>query len=543
MKKAEKPADGGTFDYIVIGAGSSGAVIAARLSEDPAVSVCLIEAGPADTNPLIHIPFGLAFLMRFKSTDWGYETVPQPGLDGRMLYWPRGRTLGGSSSLNAMIYIRGVPADYDGWAEMGAKGWDWQSLLPYFKKAEDQEHGADELHGAGGPLSVRDLRHVSPLSHAFSKAGAELQIRQTSDFNGPAQEGLGLYQVTQRNGQRCSTAVAYLGPARTRKNLAIYTRTRTEKIFIENGRATGVNVKSRGQVRTISARREVICCGGAINTPQLLMLSGLGPARHLQEHGIPVISSLPGAGQNLQDHLDVMVQGSTNSMCGYGIVPSILPRGVWALFNYALRRRGFLTSNVAEAGGFIRIDPNAPASEVQYHFLPTLMKDHGRKTVFGYGYGVHTCCLRPESRGEIRLVSRNPSVPPLINPRYLSSEYDVRTMIEGVRIARRILAAPAFSRFRGRELEPGEQAQTDEELHDFIRRNAETIYHPVGTCRMGAADDPASVVDPELRVIGVEGLRVADASVMPALVRGNTNAPAIMIGEKAADLIRADAKR
>jgi choline dehydrogenase len=538
MKSTATPVDGGTFDYVIVGAGSAGAVLAARLSEDPEISVCLLEAGPRDKSPLIHIPFGLAVLMRQRSTDWNYRTAPQAGLNGRRLYWPRGRTLGGSSSINAMVYIRGVPGDYNEWASLGATGWDWESVFPYFKKSEDQERGEDEFHGKGGPLTVSNLRYVNRLSKAFVKAGTELQISHNEDFNGAQQEGVGVYQVTQRNGQRCSSAVAYLREALTRPNLSVYTGALAQRVRFMGNRATGVDVRLEGKEQTINARREVLLCGGAINSPQLLMLSGVGPAAHLREHGITPIADLSGVGQNLQDHLDVIVQGTSRSRAGYGIAPTIIPRGIGASVNYMLRRQGFLSSNVAEAGGFVRVAPEAKHAEVQYHFLPVRMRDHGRKAVFGYGYSLHTCCLKPKSRGEIRLSCTDPAVHPVIDPRFLSDEYDVHTMIAGVKLARRILDAPAFAAFRGTEVEPGAQTQSDDDLLAFIREYAETIYHPVGTCRMGSPDDPKTVVDPQLRVVGTECLRVVDASVMPQLISGNTNAPVIMIGERAADLIR-----
>ncbi len=533
-----KADDASTFDYVIVGAGSAGAALASRISEDPSATVCLIEAGPRDRNPLIHIPFGIAVIMRFKNIDWAYETTPQPNLEGRRLYWPRGRTLGGSSSINAMIYIRGVPADYDGWVEQGASGWGWSAVLPYFKKAQDQERGADAYHGTGGPLSVCDLRHSSAMSRAFAESGAELQIPLNPDFNGERQEGLGLYQVTQRNGQRCSTAAAYLSDAKSRKNLAILTGSVAQKVVFESGRATGMSLLRDGSSHTVRARREVILSGGAINSPKLLMLSGIGPGQHLQQHGIAVVSHLPGVGQNLQDHLDVIIHGRNRSWAGYGITPSMAPRGLWGLFAYGLKRRGFLTSNAAEAGGFVRLNPSAAGSDLQFHFLPARMKDHGRQTVLGYGYSLHVCCLQPKSRGEIRLASTDPLAPPVIDPRYLQHDDDAKTMLDGVRLARRIVAAPAFARYRGREAAPGEKTQSDRDLLSFIRRNAESIYHPAGTCRMGGRHDAASVVDPALKVRGVDGLRVVDASVMPVLIRGNTNAPTIMIAERAADLIR-----
>lgn len=530
--------DGDTFDYVIAGSGSAGAVLAARLTEDPSVTVCLIEAGPPDTNPAIHIPFGIAVIMRFKSIDWAYQTTPQPGLDGRSLYWPRGRTLGGSSSINAMVYIRGVPADYDGWVAQGASGWGWSSVLPYFRKAEDQERGEDLWHATGGPLGVGDLRHASAMSKAFAEAGTALQIPLNPDFNGKSQEGLGLYQVTQRNGQRCSTAVAYLGGAKARKNLTVLTGTTVERVLFTGRRATGVSLRRDGGGHVVHVRREVIVSGGAINSPQLLMLSGIGPGAHLQDLGIPVLADLPGVGQNLQDHLDVIVQGKTRSRSGYGLGLGMVPRALWAAFSYGLRRRGILTSNVAEAGGFVRVDPSAPGADVQFHFLPSRVKDHGRQDVVGYGYSLHACCLQPKSRGEIRLASPDPGAAAIVDPHYLEHQDDAAVLLGGLKLSRRIIAAPGFARYRGPEIEPGEAVQSDADLMSFIRRNAETIYHPAGTCRIGAGDDAGAVVDPDLKVRGVDGLRVVDASVMPVLVRGNTNAPTVMIAERAADLIR-----
>jgi choline dehydrogenase len=529
--------DGAAFSYIVVGAGSAGAVLAARLSEHPGVTVCLVEAGGPDDSVFLSMPLGLAALPKVKKFNWSYVTAPQPRLNGRRLWWPRGKTLGGSSSVNAMCYIRGLPDDYDGWAQDGASGWNWANVLPYFKKAEDQQRGPDDYHGTGGPLTVSDLRHVSPLSRTFCEAGTQLQIRSNADFNGPSQEGVGLYQVTQRGGQRCSTALAYLRPAMARKNLAVLTNALAEAILFDGRRATGLKVRHNGRSVKLKAEREVLVCGGAINSPQLLMLSGIGPAAHLKEHGIAPLLDLPGVGGNLQDHLDVVVRHSSKAREGYGIAAASLPRLVREGLAYRRAKQGMLTSNIAEAGGFVRVMPEAAAADVQFHFLPAPMRDHGRKTVWGYGYTLHTCCLLPKSRGEIRLASPDPAAAPSIDPRYLENDEDAAVMVAGLKLARRILQAPAFAAYRGIEVEPGPSVRSDAELVDFIRASAETIYHPVGTCRMGDRDDPRAVVDPELKVIGVDGLRVVDASVMPTIIRGNTNAPTIMIGERAADLI------
>ncbi len=538
MPIAGTVSDGASFDHVIIGAGSAGCVLAARLTEKPDVSVCLIEAGPPDKSRLIHIPFGLAALGRVKGINWGFLTTRQQAMNGRRMIWPRGRVLGGCSSVNAMCYIRGAREDYDGWAEGGARGWDWASVLPYFRKSEDHEHGANEFHGAGGPLSVCDLRHVSPLSSAFVSAGEQIQLRRNGDFNGETQDGLGLYQVTQCDGVRCSTATAYLRPNLGRPNLTVLTDSLVERIVIEDRRACGVRLTQKSGPATIRARREVLLCGGAVNSPQVLMLSGIGPAAHLREHGIEPVADRPGVGQNLQDHLDAIVQMKTRSRDGYGIALGAIPQTLSATFKYVRGRRGHFTSNIAEAGGFATVTPGERLPEVQYHFLPVRIENHGATTVYGFGYSVHVCCLQPKSRGEIRLTSADPATHPAIDPRYLSEEDDGRVIIAGLRLARRILEAPAFAPYRGVEVDPGPDVRSDEDLLAFIRRRGETIYHPAGTCRMGAVGDPASVVDPELNVIGVTGLRVVDASVMPKLIRGNTNAPTIMIAERAADLIR-----
>lgn len=526
------------FDFIIVGAGSAGATLAARLSENPAHSVCLIEAGKKDKNPLIHIPFGLSLLARVKGIGWGYATAPQAELDNRELHWPRGKTLGGSSSINAMCYIRGAKQDYDLWQSLGADGWDWDSVLPYFIKSENQQHGPSEYHGDKGPLSVSDLRHTDVLSKSFVKAASEVGENTVSDFNGPEREGLGFYQVTQQGGQRCSSAKAYLSSALSRPNLTVLTETLVEKIVIEDKVAKGVKLSKNGQFLTIGANKEVIVSSGAINTPQVLMLSGIGPKQHLAEQGIDCEVDLPGVGQNLQDHLDAIIQHRCDAKEGYAVAFGALPKYIKSFFQYLFNRNGLFSSNIAEAGGFVKTKHAKDIADIQYHFLPAILLDHGRKTAFGYGYGVHICCLYPKSRGEISLHSADPSHPALIDPKYLEHDDDKKVMIDGVKKAREILATKEFEQYNSREIGPGPEAQSDEEILAFIRKRAETIYHPIGTCKMGNVEDSTTVVDPQLRVKGIQGLRVVDASVMPTLVGGNTNAPTIMIAEKAADLIK-----
>lgn len=528
------------FDFIIVGAGSAGAALAARLSENPRHSVCLIEAGKKDKNPLIHIPFGLSLLSRVKGIGWGYSTAPQTELGGRELHWPRGKTLGGSSSVNAMIYIRGAKEDYENWQSLGAEGWGWDAVLPYFIKAENQERGASEFHGENGPLCVSDLRHKDVLSNSFVKAASEVGEKTTDDFNGPQREGLGFYQVTQQGGQRCSSAKAYLTDALSRPNLTVITEALVEKIVIEDKVAKGVKLSTNGQSIVLGADKEVIVSSGAINSPQLLMLSGIGPKQHLTEHGIDCLLDLPGVGQNLQDHLDALVQHRCEAKEGYAVAFGAIPKYVKSAFNYMFKREGLFSSNIAEAGGFVQTQYASGIADIQYHFLPAILLDHGRKTAFGYGFGLHICCLYPKSRGEITLRSSNPSDSAVIDPHYLEHEHDQKVMIAGVKKAREILATSEFTQYQSREIGPGPDAQSDEEILAFIRKRSETIYHPIGTCRMGKVEDPNTVVDPELKVKGIKGLRVVDASVMPSLISGNTNAPTIMIAERAADLIKQD---
>ncbi len=533
------------FDYIVVGGGSSGATLASRLSENTALSVCLIEAGGKDKHPLIHIPFGISLLTRLRYINWHYNTTPQSELDNRSLFWPRGRTLGGSSSINAMCYIRGATEDYDHWQALGAEGWGWQDVLPYFRKSEHFEHGADEFHGSDGPLSVNDLRYTNPLSRAFVEAAGHVGEKVLKDFNRQDRTGLGFYQVTQRGGQRCSSAKAYLKPARKRKNLTIMTDCHVEKVLIKstegaNSSAHGIQVSHQGMSYTLNARREVILSAGAINSPQLLMLSGIGPKAHLEQVGVEVKKDLPGVGQNLQDHLDAIVQHRCKVREGYAVALSALPKYAIASVNYLFRRMGIFSSNIAEAGGFVKSQHANGIPDLQYHFLPAILEDHGRQIVMGYGFGLHVCCLYPKSRGEIKLRSKYAADHPHIDPKYLTHPDDVKVMIDGVRKARDILNCPTFRRYQSKEFYPGTDIQSDDDILAFIRKKAETIYHPIGTCKMGADSDPMAVVDNKLKVRGVDNLRVVDASVMPTLVGGNTNAPSIMIAERAAEFVLQD---
>ena len=525
------------YDYIIVGSGSAGSVLANRLSARPEIKVLLLEAGGSDNSFYVRMPAGIANLSgpRF---NWGYETAPQAAMKGRRMYWPRGRLIGGSSSVNAMVYMRGQPADYDHWRQLGNAGWSYDDVLPYFKKAERNERLHDSFHGADGPLNVAERPYTNPLSHAFVEAAQQAGLPFNPDFNGALQLGCGLFQVTQKNGRRWSAASAYLHPAAARENLTIVTKAQATRVLIENGRAVGVEYARGRRRHTARALQEVVLAAGAINSPQLLLLSGIGPAEELRARGVSVVHDLPGVGKNLQDHLNVnIVQRAKRGSALDGKNRGLAPIGV--ALEYLFYGTGPGTSNVAEAGAFAVSALGAATPDLQYHFIPAQVVNHARTPMDGDGVTVHACCLRPQSRGEIRLASTDPLQPAVMDPNYLAADYDLKVLIAGLRQGRDILAAQAFKPWLGEERLPGPAVQSNAELEDFIRATAETEYHPVGTCNMGS--DPMAVVDEKLRVHGIERLRVIDASIMPAIVSGNTNAPVIMIAEKGAEMMLAAA--
>jgi len=526
------------FDYLIVGAGSAGCVLAGRLSEDAGASVCLLEAGKADTSLFVRVPAGTAAMLPTRHNNWAFETEPQPGLNGRRGYQPRGRTLGGSSAINAMIYTRGHPSDYDGWAAAGNPGWSWGEVLPWFRRSEDNSRGENEWHGVGGPLSVSDLRSPNPICEDFLRAAGQAGFTRNPDFNGAEQEGVGLYQVTQRNGERWSAARAFLAPARERPNLTVLTQAHATRILFEGRRAVGVEYRQAGATKLLRARREVLLSSGALQSPQLLMLSGVGPRDELRRHGIPVLHERSGVGRELHDHLDYVSCYRSNRPELFGLSARGGLRLARAMFEFRGQRTGMMTTNFAEAGGFLKTEAGLAAPDVQLHFVVGIVDNHSRKLHWGHGYSCHVCILRPKSRGRVGLRSADPMAAPLVDPNFLGEAEDLETLLRGFEAMREIMQADALAPWRGADIY-GAALTSHDRIREAIRQRADTVYHPVGSCRMGA--DDGAVVDARLRVHGLDALRVVDASIMPAVIGGNTNAPTIMIAERAAAMIAEDA--
>jgi choline dehydrogenase-like flavoprotein len=530
------------YDYIIIGGGSAGCVLADKLSACGRYQVCLLEAGPSDKHWSIHLPLGVIELMKSKTLNWQFNSAAEASQHNRQIFNPRGKTLGGSSAINAMLYIRGQKEDYDHWAALGNDQWSFDKVLPYFKSTQHQERGESDLHGINGALNVADSRSKMPVGDDFIKAAHQAGYPLNDDFNSKLQEGVGYYQVTQKNGQRHSAAAAFLTPNLSRQNLTVITDALVQKIIIENKVAIGIKVKIKEKIQQLFANKDIILSAGAFNSPQLLMLSGIGAKSELAKHNIPLVHELKGVGQNLQDHVDILVvnQHHRTDLLAYR------PKAAWWFIKQAIQyinqRRGVLTSTVAETGGFIKSDPSMSRPDLQLHFIPAAMDDHGRnnKMLLNYGISLHSCLLRPKSRGSVALYGNNPNLHPKIQLNMLSHTDDQQAMIRAVKIARNILAQSPLAENNGDEILPGNSCQSDDEILEFVKNKANTIYHPVGTCKMG--NDEWAVVDQSLKVHGIANLRVIDASVMPTLISGNTNAPTIMIAAKVADDILAASK-
>ncbi len=532
------PPKGDAFDYIVVGAGSAGCVIAARLSEDPSTRVCLIEAGPRDRHPFIHVPATVGAAIATRAINWRFLTVPQPRLANRRIPIPRGRVIGGSGSINGMVYFRGQPSDYEDWVAAGNPGWSYREVLPYFLRSErNLFYAGSPYHGTDGPMNVKFVDRPNPMTAAFLAAMAGLGYPHCEDFNGPNPEGYGLRQGTILDGRRVSTATAYLGPARARANLTVLTDALAERVVFDGRRAVGVDVRRGGERKRLAARAEIVVSGGAINSPQILMLSGVGEGAHLRERGIEVVHDLPAVGANLHDHLAAAVLMEMRDTASYGISVRTLPRAAWNLLEYSLGRKGPLASNVFESTAFVKTTPGLRRPDLQIVFQTARRNRSTFPFPLGHGFALSAVNLYPRSRGRIRLASPDPGAHPDIDPNLLGDPADVAPLVRGIELGRRIARSAAFARYRAREVQPGPAAEDEAALVDYIRRAASTVHHPCGTCRMSGAD-PRSVVDWQLRVRGVEALRVADASVFPSIVGGNTNAPTVMVAERAADMLR-----